>query len=180
MEMRTLPLRYSAALNSQDEPPFSLERTQKERQYHVMDTIILAATSLILASSNLLLATEAASSDVSELRVLLIPLMGAIIVSCAAILLNPEVETRNIVIGRAAIAWFLGTATPSAIGVFFDSTREMLHSPAVLLIAGGAICGISYVLSRPFFARLYERADHIAKREVRRLERISSNEADEK
>jgi hypothetical protein len=143
------------------------------RPYHVMDTIITVAATLIVAAANLLIATETVTQEVSELRILLIPFMGAIVASGGAILLNPKVETRNIVIGRAMIALLAGTAGPAALGVVFESTQWLWRSPAILLLAGAAISGLAYVLSRPFFSNLYNRSDAIAKREVTRLENLS-------
>lgn len=153
-------------------------RSRADRPYHVMDTIITAGGALVIAAANLLLATESVTHEVSELRILLIPFMGAVVASGGAILLNPKVETRNIVIGRAMIALLVGSAGPAAIGAFFDSTNWLWKTPAILLLAGAAIAGIAYVLSRPFFNNLYSRSDAIAKREIRRIEQMTRHRPD--
>lgn len=167
-------LRYSATLDPRDHRLELIDCfSRAHRPYHVMDTIVTSAAALVIAAANLLLATESVTHEVSELRILLIPFMGAVVASGGAILLNPKVETRNIVIGRAMIALLVGSAGPAAVGVFFESTNWLWRAPAILLLAGAAIAGIAYVLSRPFFNNLYTRSDAIAKREVRRLEHLT-------
>lgn len=139
--------------------------------FHIMDTLSALSVALLAGASNILLAMEASTNEVTDLRILLIPFMGAVVVSFACILLNPQKETRSITVGRALIALFVATSMPSAIGVFFESTKWMMDSPKILLPAGGILAFFAYILSRPFFTRAYERADAIARHELRQLER---------
>lgn len=77
-------------------------------------------------------------------------------------MLNPVVETRRIIIGRALIGLIFGTATPSVLVEIFPSLRSLAYVPAALFLGGAVIATVFYVLSRPFFAHLYRRSDSIA------------------
>lgn len=136
---------------------------------HVLDSIVLAAATVVTAASSLILG-QAAAEQSAELQMLLLPLVGALLMSGAAIMLNPQPETRRIVIGRAMIALFLGTLTPQIISVIHPKLAEFSSKPVFLLMVGGLSAGIFYVLSKPFFGELYKRADRIAARGADRLE----------
>lgn len=137
--------------------------------HHVLDTAVVAVTTIISASVPLLLA-DASSPATGELQLLLLPLIGALIVSGGMIMLNPQPETRRIVMGRGIFALFIGTLAPQLMGMVHPSLASLSLKPAVLLMAGGVVSGMAYVLSRPFVSRLYERAAAVAQREVERIE----------
>ena len=143
-----------------------------DRLFHTMDAIIATVTTVTAAVTAHLVSAEAATGEVSELRGLLIPLIGALIMSGGAIMLNPSNETRRIVIGRAILGLLFGAAGPSAVCAFLPSASMLVNFPAVLLLSGAIISGVFYVMSKPFFSRFYERADFLAKREVSRIEKL--------
>lgn len=139
---------------------------------HVLDTVIIAASTLVTGVTALLLADVAASpvSDAAELRLLLLPLIGSLVVSGGFIMLNPNPETRRITIGRGIFALFFGVLMPQIIGEFHPALQTLALKPVVLVLTGGMIAGVAYVLSKPFTRGMYERADRVAKKELDRLE----------
>jgi hypothetical protein len=152
-----------------------------ERLYHVLDLVLACAATVITASTAACLATVKPFDAQEQLWILLLPLIGAVMMFSGAVLLNPQQEHRRIVIGRAAIALFFGTVTPS-IGLAVTPNLlpsgwlwicDVMSQPAALLATGGVVGSIVYVLSRPFFERLYERADAIVVEQVRRIEDLA-------
>lgn len=114
---------------------------------------------------------EAASQQIDELRMLLLPLIGSLIVSGGMIMLNPSVETRKIIIGRAIIGLFFGTVGPQVVALFHDKLAGLTSHPVLLLTAGGLICGLFFVLSKPFVQGLYKRSQRIAEAELDKIEK---------
>lgn len=144
----------------------------------VVGTITTAATTLIAS----LLISESSGTlprDVNELRMLLLPLLGGLIMSGGLMMLNPNPETRRITIGRGIIALFLGSAVPSIFALIYPPLEYVVIHPIALLFWGGIATGIIYVLSRPFTARLYERSDAISRRLEHQLEKRLHQELDD-
>jgi hypothetical protein len=138
---------------------------------HTLDTVILSTVTLAVSAS----AVVMEPSDDIELRLVLLPLIGGVIVSGSLIMLNPQPETRRIVIGRALIALFLSVVLPQTLGYFFPVLAAMVRKPMPLLMAGGVISGLTYVISKPFTRELYNRAEGVAKKQADRLERMVDN-----
>lgn len=137
--------------------------------HHVLDSCVVAVTTLVTAASAVLL-NDAPGPERLELQLLLLPFIGSLCVSGGMIMLNPNPETRRLVIGRGIIALFCGVIGPQLIGLIHPSLAAVGIKPIAALGAGGLIAGLSYVLSKPFFSQLYQRAEGIAKREADRLE----------
>ncbi len=90
-----------------------------------------------------------------ELAALLLPLIGAMIVTLGMFMLNPEPETRLVIGGRCAFGLFFGSLSPSIIGYAFSWATPFLSHAAPLLAAGGIMSGVFYLLSVPITARAY-------------------------
>lgn len=139
---------------------------------HVLDSVIVGSTVLVSGISTVLLAQTpvSAAQDLAELRLLLLPLIGSLVVSGGFIMLNPNPETRRITIGRGIFALFFGVLMPQIIGEFHPALQTLALKPVVLVLTGGMIAGVAYVLSKPFTRGMYERADRVTKKELDRLE----------
>lgn len=139
--------------------------------YH-LDASILTITTAVTAASGVILNDPAAAAvNRAELQLLLLPLIGSMIVSGGLIMMNPTAEGRNITIGRGIFALFFGVLGPQIIGLLHPSLATLSLKPVVLVMFGGLIAGLVFVLSRPFSNELYKRAGLIAKREADRLEK---------
>ena len=132
---------------------------------HCLDTAVVAAGVTAAAASNLML--EPSSED---LRLLLLPLVGSMMLTGGVIMLNPNPDTRRITIGRAMVALFFGTLGPQVLAEFHPSLTSVALKPVFLLLLGGIIAGLTYILSKPFTAHLYKRADGASKSLVDKLE----------
>jgi Na+/phosphate symporter len=139
---------------------------------HAVDVIVVGISTLTAALSSALLAQSPAGSVAQsiELQLLLLPLIGSLIISGGMIMLNPNPETRRVTIGRAMFALFFGVMVPQVVGLLHPSLNEVAVKPAVLVLAGGVISGLVYVLSKPFTRELYQRAEGHAKKAADALE----------
>lgn len=152
-----------------------------DRLYHVLDTLLTFGTVVIASSASVLLTnTEAPTSNTIELQILLLPLIGSGFACGTLIMLNPQPETRRIVIGRACAALLFGISLPQVIGMFHPALQNLSVKPFALILMGAIISALAFVLSKPFTREMYARADSIAKREAQRLEkRYSADEEEE-
>ena len=128
-------------------------------------------TLLATAASSEIMITEAARSDVEEMRMLLLPLIGSLIMSGGMIMLNPSPETRQVTIGRAIIALFLGASMPQVLALVHPRLAGMVDHPVLLLVAGGMISSLIFILSRPFVQGFYRRSQRIAEQQLEQIER---------
>jgi hypothetical protein len=141
-----------------------------------MDTTVVTVVSLTVTGATLgVLSPEATETTLF----LLVPLIGTILVSGIAFLLNPEIETRKITMGRTLFGFLVGVPGPWALISLLkywsmNSLADFFALPPLLALTGAAAATVAYVLSRPLFANAYERAGIIAKREVTRLERMTA------
>lgn len=141
------------------------------RLYHVLESVLGLVTLLATTASSELMISEAASGDVDELRLLLLPLIGSLIMSGGMIMLNPSPETRQVTIGRAIIALFLGASMPQVLALVHPRLAGMVDHPVLLLVSGGMISSLIFILSRPFVQGFYRRSKRIAEQRLDQLER---------
>jgi hypothetical protein len=119
------------------------------------------------------------SPEATEMSILLLlPLIGAILVTGGAIMLNPTLETRKITMGRAFFGFLVGVPGPWALTSMVNywgmvEMEKFLKLPPILILTGSAICLGAFILSHPFCRRFYERSDEIARHKVTQLERLS-------
>lgn len=106
---------------------------------------------------------------------IVLPMLGAIFPTTAAMFLNPEKETRSIVIGRSFIAFSVAAVLPSILIAIMPESwgqwRVVGNLPAVLVGSGVVIAPVTYIMSKPLFRKLYERADANAEQALRHVER---------
>lgn len=140
--------------------------------HQILDSCIVSITAVSTAAAGLVLneSTQSAAINRVELQLLLLPLIGSMVVSGGMIMMNPTLEGRNITIGRGIFALFFGVLSPQLIGMLHPSLETLSVKPLVLVMTGGIIAGLVFVLSKPFTNELYKRAGLIAKREADRLE----------
>lgn len=141
------------------------------RLYHVLESVLGLVALLATTASSELMISEASSGDVDELRLLLLPLIGSLIMSGGMIMLNPSPETRQVTIGRAIIALFLGASMPQVLALVHPRLAGMVDHPVLLLVSGGMISSLIFILSRPFVQGFYRRSQRIAEQRLDELER---------
>lgn len=146
-----------------------------------MDTAIVVISTTTAAAA----AAQLVSPEATAWRVLLLmPLIGAVVIMGGAVMLNPAMETRKITIGRALFGFLFGVGGPSALSSILEywamiGLQKLMLAPGVLLFEGAAIAWVAFWLSKPFCRGFYERADAMANREIRRLERLPGVAHDE-
>jgi hypothetical protein len=134
------------------------------RAHYTLDTIVTGILAMNTVISTLLLdALDRYSiSQAEELRLLLIPFLGSMVASGGMIMLNPNPETRRIVIGRAVFALICGATFPQILTLIFVGLQPLFAHPVILLMSGAGFSAIIYVISRPFTARLYASQEQLA------------------
>jgi hypothetical protein len=145
---------------------------------HVLDTVVIAVITLSTATIQVLLGSADSAAQLVELKLLLLPFLGALVMSGGIIMLNPQIETRRIVIGRSIFALFCGTLAPQLISFFHPALADLSIKPIVQIATGGLIACLVYILSKPFTGKLYERADAISALGVQRLENRLTGQPD--
>lgn len=144
------------------------------RLYHIFDTVLWSVTGIsALASSTVLLAQaslQAEASKFDSLSLLLLPLIGALIMSGGMIMLNPEPEKREKTIGRGIISLFFGACLPSVIALIHPHLKIITEFPVLLLAVGGSIAALTYILSRPLVEKLYQRSAQISEEALDKLQ----------
>lgn len=125
----------------------------------ILDTVVVTTLGTVTAASAVLLADGSQTQLDFEMRLLLIPLIGSMFVSGGLILLNPQPETRRIVIGRAMLALLAGVCLPQVLSWIHPSLAGLAVKPFALLLGGGICSGLVYILSKPFTLALYKRAE---------------------
>jgi len=140
--------------------------------FHILDSVVLLASAVATAATTLVLQESApAAQQTAEVQLLLLPFLGAVILTGGIIMLNPQIETRKIVIGRCFIAGFFGVLMPQIMGMFHPALASQSLRPVVLVLAGGIFSVIAYVLSRPFTEQAYARATGVAGALADKIER---------
>ncbi len=124
------------------------------------ECIVAVITSAITVISTAALALIPDPTD--ELKLLLVPMIGALLVSGGTIMLYPEKETRPIVIGRASIAFVFASLTPQILAIVFTSLATYFEHPVILIAAGAALFIPFYILIRPLFEGMYRRRREFA------------------
>lgn len=133
-----------------------------------IDAVITAVTTATTGATYALLAQVPWEDPkyYQELRMLLLPLIGAMIASGGMVMLNPhpQPETRKIIIGRAVFALFSGALAPQLIGYAHPALQSLMMRPVMMLAMGGLVAMVCFAVSKPFCRGLYERAERIAKK----------------
>lgn len=134
------------------------------RFFHVLDSVIATVMLVVTSSSTILLAqaSDVAPSKTDSLSLLLLPLIGALLVSGGVIMLNPKQEQREKIIGRSLIAVFFSCVGPSSIALLHPALKIITDFPVLLLLAGGLIFGLVYILARPFVEQFYSRSGNVS------------------
>lgn len=123
--------------------------------------IAFVGFTLVTSVSSWALLGSAPPQDVEALQWLLLPLIGALLASVAAFLLNPYPEARKAVLGRGIIGVFAGTVLPTVISMFHPALANLASHPALKLLSGFSICLLVYILAKPFVTSFYKRSGAI-------------------
>lgn len=109
-------------------------------------------------------ATGAITTDDIDVKMLMIPFIGSLLVSAAGFLLNPKAEDPRVVFGRALIALFVGVVCTQAAAAIWPSIEALLAKPLALMAFGGVASGVGYVISRPLFEYFYKQAPALSEK----------------
>lgn len=136
------------------------------------DTLIIGLVTIVSALCTQLLAVESATRQVDELRVLLIPLIGALISTGGMALFQIEKEPRNIVIGRAIFGLLFGAGFMPAMSTIFPSMAVVMERPVIMLLSGAVMSmffyAVAYFLAKGLFRRSKSYADGLLDQAERR------------
>lgn len=135
---------------------------------HYADSLVAMLTTLLATtfSAAMLAADTGLSAETTEIRLLLMPLIGALVGTTGMVLLAPMREDRRRVAGRAILAVAFGAGAPVVIGITSSYGRLMAGHPVALWLVGLIVAMIIFALARAVAERLFARADDLAERIV--------------
>lgn len=116
---------------------FNRSHPMPHRLIAVLDSLFILLGLGIVAPPGLVLAEEAASGEISQLRVLALPFMGAACTMIPMIIFRLRREPINILVGRGMMALFFGAVLNVAASVFIPSWSASLTHPIILFFGGG-------------------------------------------
>lgn len=132
-----------------------------------------------ITSSLVLMADDSNPSQTDEIRLLLMPLIGALISTTGGLLFAPREAPRKLA-GRSIFSVAIGTALPVTFGFVSDYGKLMAAHPVALFLAGLTVPIPVFILIRPLVDRLFADADKIADVAVNKvLERAHLSPEDE-
>lgn len=129
-------------------------------QMRVMIGAILAT----LTSIPVLFVDSGVGVEVSaneEVRLLIMPLLGAMVATVGAYLLSPSEEPRKLA-GRSVYSMGIGTAAPVGLGFMTSYGQEMSKHPVSLFLAGIGGATVVFILIRPLIDRLHKNSKPLA------------------
>lgn len=130
--------------------------------HHADHFIAMLGTLLATATSFLLMLADGAPTPANdEIKLLLMPLIAALVATTGAYLLSPKEDTRKLA-GRSIYSVAIGTALPVSIGFVSDYGRQMAGHPVALFLAGIIATTIVFIVIRPIIDKLFARSGAIA------------------
>lgn len=138
---------------------------------HALDILVVSTATVTAAASSVLL-NEAPQTTVEriDLMVLMLPLIGALIVSGGCIMLNPQPETRQITIGRCAFSLLGGALGPSLAAMFWPRLAMYNVKPVFLLAGGAVVSYVLFIIIKAATSEAFSRAQRVAKELADRTE----------
>ena len=130
--------------------------------HHADHFIAMFGTLLATATSFLLMLADGANTPANdEIKLLLMPLIGALVATTGAYLLSPKEDTRKLA-GRSIYSVAIGTAFPVTVGFISDYGKSMAGHPVALFLVGIIATTVVFVVIRPIIDKLFARSGAIA------------------
>jgi hypothetical protein len=131
---------------------------------HPISEIAIVGLSLIGVTASPMLLADNPPAQQFALQWLLLPLLGSLLASVAAMMFNPNPEARKTVLARCVFAVTFGTGVPKVLSMVHPAIREWSLDPVFTFLSGFVVATLVYVCARPLveklFARSGEYADH--------------------
>jgi len=131
------------------------------RLVHIQEALLAVILAVHAGSTHLLMAA-ASQSEAEALRWSLLPLMGALIASATAFLLNRDREVGRIVAGRTIFALVGGVSVPKFASLIHPSLADVITDPLILVLFGIMAALPCYFLAKPIIERLGKQAPSTA------------------
>jgi hypothetical protein len=125
---------------------------------HFIDSFVIAAVAVLGA-----ITPTVAASQNTELTLLMVPLVGAVLMTGAAIMQATATESRRVIFGRSIFAVFVGVAFPQVAALISPKFNPATLHPLILMLVGGMPGLIMYFMSRPLIKQMEARSDSLAK-----------------
>lgn len=135
---------------------------------HSLEIFVTTICGAITAMAGVL--AEGSPSPSDEVRLMLMPAIGALFATLAMMCFSPANETRQSLAGRAIISVLFGAGGPVVVGFFSEYGKTLAQHPVALLLAGAALAFCIFPFSRPLAARLYSRSPDLADQVIDRIE----------
>lgn len=144
-----------------------------ERLIPLLDGLSILVMAIITTAGGAMLTVDAdapgAGSD--ELRLLLMPLIGAVLASFVMLMFYMEQSSRKENLGRFVAACFFGSSIPVALGSVWSWAANLVHHPVALMLTGSLTSILVFLLIKAITDKILERRDRIAEMAVDEAER---------
>ncbi len=107
-------------------------------------------------------AEERLTNDISELRGLLVPLLGGALMVVCLILFRIRKEPPNVTCGRAGFSLMLGSAANIILSLILPVGKELILHPIMMLIGGAIVTGFFFIVSLSLIKKVYKKSDSYA------------------
>lgn len=153
------------------EPPTGDIKHMPHRLIPFIDWLMFGLATFISAVSSLVvIAEEKRTGDISELRLLMIPMAGAAVMTALLVMFKIRKETINVIMARGGFALFFGSVTNIVISIFIPVGAKILLHPVILLVGGAVSAIFFYIVSLAFVKKVYQKSDYYADALVEKIE----------
>lgn len=153
------------------EPPTGDIKHMPHRLIPIIDWLMFGLATFISAVSSLVvIAEEKITGDISELRLLMIPMAGAAVMTALLVMFKIRKETINVIMARGGFALFFGSVTNIVISIFIPVGAKILLHPVILLVGGAVSAIFFYIVSLAFVKKVYQKSDYYADALVEKIE----------
>lgn len=134
---------------------------------HFAEPLLAGILAIVAIASKLLfLAVATGTEKIDAMQWSLLPLIGALLASGGAFMLNAKPEDRRTVAGRAIFACVFGVTMPKLLSIMHPWLQEATVDPILVILFGFLSGLIGYILSRPLVTRLFQRAPRMADEQI--------------
>lgn len=153
------------------EPPTGEIKHMPHRIFPLIDWLMFGLATIVSSiASFVIIAEERITGDISELRLLMIPMAGAAVMTALLVMFKIRKEPVNVIMARGGFALFFGGVTNIVISIFIPVGAKILLHPVILLVGGAVSAIFFYIVSLAFVKKVYQKSDYYADALVEKIE----------
>lgn len=132
------------------------------RLFEHIDSVVIGLLTLVATISAQTVTSVEHTEELTELRILMVPLVSSLIATGGLYLFNIGREPRNVIMGRAVFALLFGSSFIPMLAIVFPAWEPILRRAIILLPGGATMSMVFFFLSYPFSRALNNRSRGLA------------------